>query len=67
VADTYFPWFSDIVAGGGATHPRPRALGSLHLTDEGLSVEPNDDYYAGTIAAEQAVELARAILARFAR
>jgi hypothetical protein len=64
--DRTWKWSSDLVfAGGGARHPKPSQLGELRITDEGLSVEPDDGYYAGTLPPEQAIELARAILQRF--
>ena len=60
-------WSSAVkYAGGGARHDKPQNHGELILDEEGLSVHPDDDYYWGVIAPEKAVELARAILARFA-
>jgi hypothetical protein len=59
-------WWSDVVyMGGGAKRDKPRSGGALCLSDAGLEVETEDDFYGGTISKTDAVELARAILARF--
>ena len=59
-------WTTDVVyAGGGAKHPRPVACGEINVREDGLSIEPDDGYYAGTLSPALAVKLARAILAKW--
>jgi hypothetical protein len=65
----YFPWFTDSVyAGGGKKLDRPRCNGHITVRDDGsIDLEPEDDYYGGTIAPETAIALALAILEKAGR
>jgi hypothetical protein len=66
MSDKNWRWFSDVVyMGGGAKLDKPRSGGTLCLSDAGLEVDPEDDFYGGTIPKAEAIDLARAILARF--
>jgi hypothetical protein len=66
MSEPIWRWWNDrVYAGGGAKHEKPIARGSVYLSDAGLEVDPDDDFYGGTISKTDAVELARAILARF--
>lgn len=60
-----FVWKSDVVyCGGGKKLPRPIANGLIFVNvDGGLSIEPDDDYYSGELSPEEALELAKAIVA----
>jgi hypothetical protein len=48
------------------TATRRTVMGSVVIGPHGLIVIPEDDYYCGVMSPEDAVELARAILDRFA-
>jgi hypothetical protein len=66
VSEKAWKWWNDrVYAGGGAKADKPFSNGSVYLSDAGLEVDPDDDFYGGTISKTDAVELARAILARF--
>jgi hypothetical protein len=45
--------------------PHRICLGRVWLTEDGLYLSPDDDFYAGTISRADALSLARAILRRF--
>ena len=60
-----FPWSSDVVYAGGGVRGPKRSHGHITINvDGGLSICPDDDYYGGEIDAIDAIQIARAILAR---
>lgn len=66
MSDKVWKWWNGrVYAGGGAKRDKPVSDGEVYLSDDGLVVDVSDDFYGGTISKTDAVELARAILARF--
>jgi hypothetical protein len=65
MTEQVWKWWTDRVYAGGGVKTEPFSNGSVYLSDAGLVVDPDDDFYGGTISKTDAVDLARAILARF--
>jgi hypothetical protein len=63
-----FRWSSDTVyMGGGKKRDKPSEHGTVTVAEDALRIEPDDDYYSGTLSREQALELAHAIIEAYGK